>query len=308
MKFQILLMVILFFSITTSYSQGIPAVSSGKIVRIENFQSKYVEPRNIDIWLPEGYSKNKKYAVLYMEDGQMLFDSTITWNHQAWDVADVATKLMKKGEVQNFIVVGIWNSGINRFSDYFPQKPYESLSQAQRDSISMQLQKAGASKGEFKPASDDYLKFLVNELKPHIDERYSVYTDRKHTFVVGSSMGALISIYAICEYPKIFGGAACLSTHWTGTFTLEYNPIPAAFCNYLKAHLPNPGQHRIYFDCGNKTLDAMYPQIQKKVDEIMRLKGYTSKDWMTRFYPGADHSERSWHKRLHVPLLFLLKK
>ena len=156
------------------------------------------------------------------------------------------------------------------FLRLFPAKTVRVFKLGAERQLSIQLQKAGVTRGEFKPVSDNYLKFLVNELRPYVDKKYSVYTDREHTFVVGSSMGALISIYAICEYPKIFGGAACLSTHWTGTFTLEHNPIPAAFCNYLKAHLPRPGQHRIYFDCGNKTLDAMYPQVQKKVDKIMR--------------------------------------
>jgi len=71
----------------------VPKVSSGKIVRIENFPSKLISARNIDIWLPEGYSNRKKYAVVYMHDGQMLFDSTTTWNKQDWQADEVATKL-----------------------------------------------------------------------------------------------------------------------------------------------------------------------------------------------------------------------
>ena len=72
---------ILILSCFHSFAQ-LPHVSSGTIERHENFPSKYIQPRNVDVWLPEGYSKSKKYAVLYMHDGQMLFDSTTTWNHQ----------------------------------------------------------------------------------------------------------------------------------------------------------------------------------------------------------------------------------
>ena len=145
-------------------------------------------------------------------------------------------------------------------------------------------------------------------MKPIIDKKYSVYTDVKHTFISGSSMGGLISVYAICEYPNIFGGAACLSTHWPGIFSLQNNPIPNAFLTYLKNHLPNPKNHKIYFDYGTETLDAMYEPLQIKVDEIMNTKGFTTKNWMTKKYEGADHSEKSWNKRLNIPLEFLLKK
>jgi predicted alpha/beta superfamily hydrolase len=125
---------------------------------------------------------------------------------------------------------------------------------------------------------------------------------------MGSSMGGLISMYAICEYPDVFGGAACLSTHWPGTFAVENNPIPDAFINYLKLHLPDPKRHKIYFDYGDQTLDALYPPFQKKVDEVMKAKGFSERNWMTKFFQGENHSERAWHKRLDTPLLFLLKK
>jgi enterochelin esterase-like enzyme len=120
-------------------------------------------------------------------------------------------------------------------------------------------------------------------------------------------MGGLISMYAICEYPQVFGGAACLSTHWPGIFAMEGNPIPGAFVDYMRQHLPDPKTHKIYFDYGDQTLDAMYPPLQKKVDEVMRAKGFSKKNWVTKAFPGDDHSEKSWSKRLGIPLLFLLK-
>lgn len=303
-----LLLFFLFFCAIQLNAQSIQKVVSGKIEHIETFASKFVEARNIDIWLPDGYDGKKKFAVLYMHDGQMLFDSTTTWNHQSWEVDEVATKLMKEGKIQNTIVVGIWNAGKQRHANYFPQKPYDNLSPNEKDTVISQLQKAGRTDQTFQPNSDNYLKFIVTELKPFIDKKYKVHKDRKHTYIAGSSMGGLISMYAICEYPKIFGAAACLSTHWPGTFAINNNPIPNAFIQYLEKSLLNPKKNKIYFDCGNQTLDALYPAIQKQVDEIMKNKGFKAKNWQTHYFEGENHSEKAWTKRLHIPLIFLASK
>ena len=299
---------LIFFSIRTGAQDQIPKVVSGKVERIANFQSRYITSRNIDVWLPEGYSRANRYPVLYMNDGQMLYDPDVTWNKQAWNIDDVATRLFKTSKVRNFIVVGIWNGGQTRHTDYFPQKPFDHLSKTDKDTVIAQLKRSGRTKEIFKPQSDSYLKFIVEELKPYIDNKFSVLADRGNTFIAGSSMGGLISVYAICEYPKVFGGAACLSTHWPGTFTPDHNPVPNAMISYLGKNLPDPRTHRIYFDCGDKTLDVMYPSIQRKVDSVMVSKGYTENHWITRYYPGEDHSENAWNKRLNIPLEFLFRK
>jgi hypothetical protein len=262
----------------------------------------------VEVWLPENFNPKKRYAVLYMHDGQSLFDANVTWNRQSWEVDDVLTALLRENKIKDLIVVGVWNEQHTRHADYFPQKPFESLTAALQDSISAQLQRAARTKDVFRPVSDNYLRFLVSELKPFIDKTYPTYTDSKHTFIAGSSMGGLISMYAICEYPRVFGGAACLSTHWPGIFSIEGNPLPDAFLTYLSKQLPSPQSHKIYFDCGDQTLDALYPQWQRKADTIMQTKGFTEKSWMTKYFPGDDHSEKSWNKRLHIPILFLLGK
>ncbi|CCH03276.1 putative esterase [Fibrella aestuarina BUZ 2] len=298
------LLLVCYTSLT--YAQPVPRPVAGTIRRMENVASRFVEPRHVDIWLPAGYSANKQYAVVYMHDGQMLFDSATTWNHQSWDVDDVATSLLAAHQVQDFIVVGVWNAGKSRHANYFPQKPYASLTTEQKAAVNQQLQAIGRTTEPFQPNSDAYLKFLVTELKPHIDSTYAVYTDRAHTFVAGSSMGGLISLYALCEYPAVFGGAACLSTHWPGIFSVDNNPVPAAFFDYLRTRLPDPKTHKLYFDYGDQTLDALYPPLQQQADAVMRTKGYTVTNWTTRFFPGENHSEQAWHKRLAIPLTFLL--
>jgi len=284
-------------------SQAQMKLASGSIKSYANFKSNFVDARNVEVWLPENYTPSKKYAVLYMHDGQMLFDSTNTWNHQEWGVDECFTQHAKN--LPNTIVVGVWNSGKHRHVDYFPQKPYESLSQQEQERIATYVRNQAALFADG-IRSDKYLQFLVYELKPFIDSVFATYKDASHTAIAGSSMGGLISMYAICEYPQIFGSAACLSTHWPGIFTIENNPIPNAFAQYLKTHLPNPASHKLYFDYGTKTLDSLYEPYQKVIDKVMQVGGYTHKNWMTIKYENDDHSEQAWRKRLSVPLKFIL--
>ena len=287
----------------------LPQPSGGRVVRHENFSSAYVAARNVDVWLPASYTPKKRYAVLYMQDGQMLFDSTTTWNKQEWGVDEILSTLMEQGKIRECIVVGIWNGEKSRHAEYFPQKPFESLTAAQQEKIYSGYRAGGQSIfNGISIMSDNYLKFLIRELKPFIDRTYAVKADRSNTFVAGSSMGGLISLYALCEYPDVFAGAACLSTHWPGLFSMRNNPVPGAFFAYLKKKLPAPRHHRIYFDHGTETLDSMYATLQTQVDSIMISKGYAESNWISRNWPGQDHSERSWRSRLQVPLEFLLGK
>jgi predicted alpha/beta superfamily hydrolase len=288
-------------------AQDIPKVSSGTVDRIEDFHSNFIDNRRIDIWLPENYSKEKKYAVLYLQDGQMLFDPNTTWNKQAWEIDKTITQLTSDKKIKECIVVGIWNGGKVRHATYFPQKAFALLSDSEKNYIEEKNKNYKTDTEKFQPNSDNYLKFLVQELKPYIDFTYSTNKDISNTFIGGSSMGGLISMYAVCEYPEVFGGAICMSTHWPGFSVFEKNPVPLAFQNYLKNNLPDPKNHKIYFDYGNKTLDETYAEHQKKVDQILLDKGYSSESRMSKFFEGDDHSEKSWNKRVAIPLQFMLQ-
>lgn len=301
-KSMFLLMIICIGTI----SAQIQKPGSGKIDFYKEFKSVYVTPRNIEVWLPDGYSKDKKYSVLYMHDGQMLYDSSTTWNKQAWDIDDTAGRMIKNGEVNEFIVVGVWNDNATRHIDYFPQKPFGMAVEIAKKEGKIPAGDIDKALATFKPNSDNYLRFLVTQVKPFIDSAYSVYTDRNHTFIAGSSMGGLISMYAITQYPEIFGGAACISTHWIGMNDIPENPIPRAFAEYIRESLPKLNGNKIYFDYGDQTLDAAYPPHQKKVDEVMQ--SYPSHLWKTLFFKGKDHSEKSWRERVHIWLQFLLGK
>lgn len=287
------------------FSEYTGKLSSGIIKRIDSFPSKFVRPRTVDVWLPENYSKNQKYAVLYMHDGQMLFDSLSTWNKQEWKVDEIASKLMKEGKTKDFIVVAIWNISEIRWQDYYPEKTWDLISNEDQENL---LKEGNKTRNDVLFHSDNYLKFVTQEVKPFIDSNYSVYTDRKNTFIAGSSMGGLISMYAIFEYPQVFGGAACISTHWCGGAPRDNNPMAQSFFEYMKSKPLNVEEQKLYFDYGTETLDAYYPQYAEAVDAIFKSKGFDETNYKNLKFKGHDHSENSWNQRFHIPVEFLLKK
>lgn len=273
---------------------------NGKLYRINNFYSNYTQSRNIDIWIPKNYSKEKIYSVLYMHDGQNLFDNEKTWGGTDWGVDENASMIMLEGNIKDFIVVGIWNVAKNRFGNYFPKKIYNMLSNKDQK----KLKDMAITNGyEFVLDSDDYLKFLVYELKPIIDKNFKTSKNKTDTFIMGSSRGGLISLYALCEYPKIFGGAASLSTHWLGTYSNNNNDIPKKTIDYLKMNLPKTDIHKVYLDYGNLGLDELYLPFQKNLNSF----AINNRNFRNIFFENHDHSEFYWNKRLQVPLKFLLK-
>ncbi len=277
----------------------------GNIKRIEKFPSKYVTPRNVDVWFPKDYDNTKTYSVLYMHDGQMLFDADKTWNGQEWGVDEHMSALLKTSKIKETIVVGIWNVYSERNANYFPQKVFETLDKENKEALKRMAEKKNQ---ETFINSDDYLKFIVTELKPYIDTNFSTKTSPKDTAIMGSSRGGLISLYAICEYPDVFGTAACLSTHWIGTYSnSESNQIPYAILDYMMDNLPSPTNHRIYFDYGTKTLDALYLNYQNLVTTALEYKSYDNESMVNLKFDEHEHAEKFWNKRLATPLTFLLK-
>lgn len=281
----------------------------GSIQRLERVASQYVAPHDVDVWLPPDYPKHAPYAVLYMFDGQNLFGEREAGKLSSWQADATAARLMREGKTRPFIIVGIANAQAERMSEYFPQKPWEALTPAQRRTLFAQRL------GNFQvmpvaPFSDAFLAFVTQELKPVIDERFAVDPKPDATFVMGSSMGGLMAWYAMAEYPDVFGGAACLSTHWPGPFLAldakTDDPAPDAFVDYIQRHFPSADHHRIYFDHGTRTLDANYAPTQQRVDAWLQANGWTGRHFDSRVFDGAEHSETFWAARLAIPMSFLL--
>lgn len=308
---RLLLALALFFVAVPATAQSqtgpAPQVSAGTIVDLGVVGSKYADPRRIVVWLPSGYDpRGPKYAVLYMHDGQNLFDTKTAGYGMEWQIDETLDRLIRERKVRPTIVVGIWSTP-KRLQEYVPSKAFNGLPPEYR-------QKIRALYGG-DPLSDGYLKFLVRELKPMIDRRFNVRTDAADTAIMGSSMGSLISLYAVDEYPKVFGAAGMMSTHWPLFMTpdgksvsdQEYEVVSSAFERYLGPALPDPRTHKLYFDHGSETLDAIYARYQDRVDAVIARRGYHKwLNWMSLSFPGEKHNEISWASRVAVPLQFLL--
>ena len=260
---------------------------------VERFtpDTELVSVREVEVWLPASYATEpeRRYPVLYMHDGQNLFNPEPSeYSGWDWGVDEAMTALGQERGLEA-IVVGVHSDAATRFGDYFPQGAGEV--RALRSDI--------AEHGTGELNADNYLRFLVEEVKPRIDAQYRTLAGRDDTFVMGSSMGGLISLYAVSAYPEVFGGAGMVSTHF---------PLgDGALVEWFAQRLPDPATHRLYFDYGTETLDHNYQGYQSRMDRAVEAAGYRrGVNWTTRKWEGHDHSERAWRNRVHVPLSFLL--
>lgn len=286
------------FAVITVSAQSVQQADFGTLEYYPDFKSELFRPCNITVWLPDDYSSEQGYAVLYMHDGQMLFDETYSWNHQTWNVDSVAASMQKCGSARPFIVVGIDNSD-RRLYEYIPRKVLDYI--PQNDTLLAKYQKQDFT-------SDNYLEFIVKELKPFIDKKYSTLPDRDNTAIMGSSAGGLISLYAICEYPEVFGAAGCLSTHIVMIPEAAFSSIPAwakSLRDYLAEHLPQSNSCKIYMDHGDQSADMLYVPYQPLVNEIFQTSGWDETHFSTHYFEGTTHSETDWQKRLDIPLSFI---
>jgi enterochelin esterase-like enzyme len=284
----------------------LPRPASGRIERLADFGSRHVAPRHVDVWLPPGYDGTTPHAVLYMHDGQMLYDAAITWNGQAWQADRAVAAGIAAGRLPPAIVVGVWNVPAQRYAEYFPEK---ALARAPEASRREYLERASNGRSQ----ADAYLRFLVEELKPAIDRRFATQPGRGSTAIAGSSMGGLISLYALSEYPRVFGAAAALSAHWVGKPTAwgldaARDPaLPQALLAYLADTLPAAGAHRIHIDRGSDALDSLYAPWLERAAVLLQQRGYGERDARVQVLEGTGHSERDWAARLGDVLAFVMR-
>ncbi|MBT3583913.1 MAG: hypothetical protein HN509_03320 [Halobacteriovoraceae bacterium] len=228
--------------------------------------------RDITVWLPPSYRIGKgHYPVLYMHDGQNLFDPNTNMFGNEWGVDETSTQLIESQLLRGFIVVGI-PSGSDRNGEYTYRK-----------------------KGKH------YARFLIDTLKPFIDQNYRTRTERQHTMVMGSSMGALISFTLVWKHGDTFSKGAGLSLP---VFAHEYE-----LYKFLKEN-PIPSKDiRFYFDHGGKGQDSNYSApAQKFVEDLTTVYQFPAEQFSYRVFPYADHTELDWARRLKIPLTYLLKE
>lgn len=229
--------------------------------------------RRVWVYLPPGYNgSTKKYPVLYMHDGQNVFDDATSFSGE-WGVDEAIDTLGLK--TNECIVVGIDNGGDKRLNEYCP---YDfNLSGIAANN------KANVGEGS------KYVDFLVKTLKPFIDKKYRTLKDKSHTFTAGSSMGGLISMYSVLKYPKVFGGAGVFSpAFWVG---------PKIFDD-MKAK-GKKVKAKIYFYAGDEEGESMVPMTIRAFNDMHRV----SKSKMaTVIRSGGKHNEARW--RAEFPLFY----
>jgi len=214
--------------------------------------------RRVWIYLPADYqSSKKKFPVIYMHDGQNLFDS-YTSGYGEWGIDEILDKFAGHKEC---IVVGIDHGGDYRITEY---DPYDS--------------KYGKGRG------NDYIDFMVKNLKPYIDKHYRTKGNSANTTIAGSSMGGLISMYAALKYPNIFGNAGVFSpAFWIAPDIYQY-----------AQQLKLPAKSRFYFVCGDAESDSMVTDMQKMA-AIIRSKIKGEQNSPVVIIKGASHNEKQWN-------------
>lgn len=216
--------------------------------------------RAVRIYLPPDYAHRQgRYPVLYMHDGQNLFDDATAFAGE-WGV-DEALNALAKSRGLKVIVVGVDNGGEQRV----------------RELSAWDSPEYGKGEGE------QYMAFIVDVLKPWVDQHYRTLSDPRHTAIMGSSMGGLISSYAISRYPQVFGGA--------GIFSPAYWFAPQVFAD-MRAR-PPPPQERVYFYAGGSESATMVPDMERMV-ATLRWAGTPAKNLQVRVNPVGRHNEAAW--------------
>lgn len=221
--------------------------------------------RRVWIYLPESYNNSKKkYPVLYMQDGQNVFDEA-TSAYGEWGVDEALDTL--GSQHKEIIVVAIDNGGDKRLNEY---SPYD-------------MEQYGKGEG------DQYVDFLVQTLKPYIDKHYRTKKDEKNTFIGGSSMGGLISFYAILKYPKVFGGAGVFSPAFWITPQLKHiNPEQA-----------KKVKGKIYFYAGREESEHM---VSDMLNVFEQMRQHSKAKMKTVIRAEGKHNEPTW--REEFPLFY----
>ncbi|RYY88014.1 MAG: alpha/beta hydrolase, partial [Chitinophagaceae bacterium] len=227
--------------------------------------------RRIWIYLPKNYAMtNRHYPVLYMHDGQNLFDEK-TAGFGEWGVDEAMDSLERK--YGGIIVVGIDHGGDKRINEYCP---YD-------------MERFGKGEGRA------YTDFLVQTLKPYIDKNFRTRRDRANTWVAGSSMGGLISMYAHLRYPGIFGGS--------GVFSPAFWVAPDLKTDVLRHGSSLRG--KVFFYAGEQESASMVPDMLKIFQLLHQL---TKAPMQTVVRAEGKHNEAAWRKEFPLFIDFMMKK
>lgn len=232
--------------------------------------------RKIWIYLPPDYATSKKnYPVIYMHDGQNLFDDFTSFSGE-WSVDETLNDIFRETG-KSAIVIGIDNGGDKRLAEYSPwdNEKYKTTGEG-----------------------DLYIDFLVKTLKPYIDKTYRTQRQSSKTIILGSSMGGLISLYASAKYPSVFGKA--------GIFSPAFWFVSKDLIKYLNLNKNNLKHSKFYFVAGKNEDETMAPEIEN-IHKLLLKKSVPEKNMVVKIDEDGTHSESYWKRELKASLLWLLE-
>ena len=244
-----------------------------------DFHSRFLpQDRNVLVYLPPEYEENhrRKYPVLYLNDGQNLFDGATAFvKGEDWGVDETVESLIESGEVEPLIIVGIYNTGEHRVDDYTPS----------RDS---RFNRGGNA--------DQYGRFIVEELKPFIDQTYRTRSGPADTGFGGSSLGGLVSLHLGLEYPNVFGKLLVMSP------SVWWNH--GAILRHVRELAVKPST-RIWLDIGTREGTATAKSV-RILRDALKTRGWRLGSDLEYFEAreGA-HNELAWRDRVAPALKFL---
>jgi predicted alpha/beta superfamily hydrolase len=261
----------------------------GNLLIARNIYSPQLKnERNLLVWLPPSYgTTDKHYPVLYMHDGDNLFDAYAT-DFGEWQIDEALITLAEEGI--EIIIVGIPNMGEKRFNEYCPFD-------------------------DIKPAmGDTYLDFIINTIKPMIDEDYHTLPAPAHTGIAGSSMGGLISLYGFLKYPDVFGMCGAFSPVFWYNDNALYQTIQTYATGHGRVYLDigtQEGEVYAYLVSNKSTPDeaahSVYRDGVRQLRDGLMQKGYSA-NLLYVEDEGARHNEYAWAKRLPDSFRFLFKE
>ena len=254
----------------------------GRLRLHSRFPTSYLStPRDIIVYLPPGYNAVAKYPVFYLQDGQNLFDPATAFQGHDWRADIVADELIVSGAIDPILMVGVYNTGVRRISEYTPTRD------------------AGTRKGG---KGDRYAQMLARELKPFIEREYGASRGAADTAVGGSSLGALVSLEAGLLYPRVFGKLAVISPSvwWDQRSILE---IVRGFKSEV---LP-----RIWLDTGTEEGNSAQQVVAdaRLLRDALVARGWREgADLSYTEFLGASHSEWAWGSRFGEVLQYFFRK
>jgi predicted alpha/beta superfamily hydrolase len=255
---------------------------TGNIRVHKDFRSRHLPAaRDIIVYLPPGYEeqRRKRYPVLYMHDGQNIFDGATSFIPGGeWRLDETAQSLIQSGEIKPLIIVGVYNTGKERIDEYTPTQDAE-------------VKQGGRA--------DLYGRLLVEELKPFIDSQYRTLRGPEHTGLGGSSLGALVSLYLGMKYPRVFGQLAIVSPSVWWDKRSMVRDVQA---------LARKTRTRIWLDIGTKEGRNPTNTVNdaRALRDALLAKGWKENADLKYFEAeGAEHNEKAWAERAPTMLRFL---